>query len=118
MATGALFIGWGPAVVGREQKAIQVFGEALAYWGQLQARGVVDSFEPIQLMPHGGDLSGFMLAKGDEAKLAALMLDPEFTALNGRAQLVVTNFGVVLGYTGEGLQKLFEGFGQAAAELA
>lgn len=29
MAQAALCIGWGPAVVGREQKALQVFNEVL-----------------------------------------------------------------------------------------
>ncbi len=36
MATGALVIGWGPAVRGREQKALQVFNEAIQYYTQLQ----------------------------------------------------------------------------------
>ena len=118
MAKGALFVGWGPAVVGREGKALQVFGEAIEYHMQLQARGTIDSFEPVALDPHGGDLAGFLVVKGDRNKLAALLVDDEFVNLNARAQLVVTNFGVVLGHTGEDLQRLFQEFGKNAAELA
>jgi hypothetical protein len=118
MAKGAMFVGWGPAVVGREAKALQVFDEAIKYYTQLQGRGAIDSFEPVALQPHGGDLAGFLLIKGDREKLAAMLADDEFVALNGRAQLVVTNFGVVLAHTGEDLQRLFQDFGKNAAELA
>jgi hypothetical protein len=118
MAKGALFVGWGPAVTGREQKAVSVFQEALDYYGRLQRAGEIDSFEAFLLQPHGGDLGGFLLAKGDLEKLAALQVKDEFVRLNGRAQLVVTNFGVVLAYTGEGLQALMADFAKNAAELA
>ena len=118
MANAALFIGWGPAVVGREQKAIQVFGEGVAYWTRLQQAGEIESFEACQLEPHGGDLAGFCLLRGDEGRLAQLRVSEEFQRLNGRAQLVVTNFGVVGATTGEALNQLFAQFGQNAAELA
>jgi hypothetical protein len=118
MAKGALFVGWGAAVAGREAKALQVFGEAIQYYTRLQGRGAIDGFEPVALQPHGGDLAGFLLVKGDREKLAALLVDDEFINLNARAQLVVTNFGVVLGHTGEDLQRLFQEFGKNAAELA
>ena len=118
MAAGVLFIGWGPAVVGREQQALKVFGDAVAYWTGLQQRGEITSFEPVALEPHGGELAGFALLHGDQEPLNRLRLDPEFVDLNTRAQLVVTNFGVVMGYVGEGLNQLFAGFGKHAAELA
>jgi hypothetical protein len=119
MATaGALFIGWGRAVDGREQKALQVFGEAIAYYGRLQQAGTIDGFEAFQLQPHGGDLAGFLILKGDQEKLARLLIDQDFVRLNTRAQLVVTNFGAVLAHTGEDMQQLFADFGRNAAELA
>ncbi len=65
MAMGALFIGWGQAVHGREQKALEVFQEALRYSGRLQQDGEIQSFEPVALEPHGGDLAGFLLINGD-----------------------------------------------------
>ena len=118
MAKGALFVGWGSPVPGREQKALQVFAEAVAYYGRLQQAGDIDGFEPFLLQPHGGDLSGFLLVKGDLPKLAGLLVADEFVRLNGRSQLVVTNFGVVLAHTGEDLQRLFAEFGKEAAELS
>ena len=34
MAGEALFLGWGPVVRGREQKAFQVFQETIEYYGR------------------------------------------------------------------------------------
>ena len=65
MANAALVIGWGPVVPGREQKALQVFGEAIQYYTRLQQQGQIESFEPVALEPHGGDLNGFLLVRGD-----------------------------------------------------
>ena len=55
MADSGLFIGWGEVVRGREERALEVFNETIAYYGQLQADGRIESFEPCLLEPHGGD---------------------------------------------------------------
>ena len=107
MATGALFIGWGASVHGRERQGLQVFNEGLQYYAGLQQRGDIESFEPVLLEPHGGDLSGFILIRGDQEKLARLRTDPEFLRLNTRASLVVQNFGVVGAYVGEQQAQLY-----------
>jgi hypothetical protein len=117
MAQGALFIGWGAAAHGREQQALQLFGEAMAHWGGLQQRGEIDSFLAVGLEPHGGDLAGFVLMQGDEAKLARLRTDEEFVRMTARAQLCLDSVGVVGAYAGEGLQRLVATFGQAVGEL-
>ena len=49
MATGALVIGWGPPVRGREQKALQVFNESIQFYTRLQQQGTIESFEPVAL---------------------------------------------------------------------
>ena len=64
MADAGLFIGWGEVVRGRETEALEVFNETLAYYGRLQEEGAIESFEPVFLEPHGGDLSGFILIRG------------------------------------------------------
>jgi hypothetical protein len=117
MAMGALFLGWGPVVRGREQKSLEVFQEALQYYSRLQQQGEIQSFEAVALEPHGGDLDGFLLIKGDPDKLARLRGSDEFIALTTRAQQVVDNVGIVGAFVGEGLQSLFADFGKQAAEL-
>lgn len=117
MANAAIFIGWGAAVVGREQQALQVFQEAVQYWTRLQQQGAIESFEPLALEPHGGDLAGFCLIKGDRQQLSQLRYSDEWQRLNVRAETVVTHIGVVDAHLGEGLQRLFGALQQAATEL-
>jgi len=118
MATAAFVIVWGPTVRGRELKALQVFNEAIQYYTRLQQEGTIESFEPVALEPHGGDLEGFVLVRGDREKLNALRTSEEFLRLNNRAALVVNNLGVINAFIGEELQRLFADFGTQAAELS
>lgn len=118
MATAALFIGWGPAVIGREQKAVQVFSEVVQYYTQLQQQGTIESFEPVALEPHGGELQGFLLIRGEQEKLNQLRTNEDFMRLNNRGSLVVQNLGVVGALIGEGLQRLFADFQAQAADLS
>ena len=95
MADAGLFIGWGEVVRGREAQAVELFNETLEYYGRLQEEGTIESFEPVFLEPHGGDLYGFILIRGDAEKLAALRVSDEFTQLSIRVGLIVEGFGVV-----------------------
>jgi hypothetical protein len=117
MATGALVIGWGPAVRGRELKALQVFNEAIQYYTRLQQQGTIESFEPVALEPHGGDLNGFVLVRGDREKLNALRTSEEFIHLTNRAELIVNNLGVITAFIGEELQRQLTDFGTLVSEL-
>ena len=95
MADAGLFIGWGAVARGREKEAVELFNEILGYYGRLQEDGEIESFEPVFLEPHGGDLSGFVLVRGEAEKLAAIRVGGEFTRYSIRAGLVVDGFGVV-----------------------
>jgi hypothetical protein len=108
MADAGLFIGWGEVVRGRENEAVEVFNETLAYYTRLQEEGTIESFEPVFLEPHGGDLNGFILIRGDAEKLAALRVSDEFTQLSLRATLIVDGFGVVGADLAERLQRQME----------
>jgi len=118
MADGVIFIGWGPAIPGREEKALQVFGEAVQYWTSLQQTGRIESIEAVALDPHGGELSGFALLRGDRATLGEVRGSDEFFRINTRAQLAVQNFGVVPGVTGSELQRLFALFEEQVRDFA
>jgi len=115
MADAALFVGWGHTVRGRERQALQVFGDAMAFYGGLQQNGEIESMEPIFLEPHGGDLIGFFLIRGDAEKLSALRVREDFERLNARASLVVEGFGVVGASIGTGIDDQM-GYFQAAIE--
>ena len=118
MADAGLFIGWGEVVRGRETEALEVFNETLGYYGRLQEEGSIESFEPVFLEPHGGDLSGFILIRGDAEKLASLRVSEEFTRFSLRAGLIVNNFGVVGADLAERLQRQMEYYTEQIAAFA
>lgn len=117
MAQGALMIGWGPTVRGREKKALEVFNEAIQYYARLQQQGTIESFEPVFLQFHGGDLQGFVLLRGDREKLSALQSNEEFMRISNRAALIVDNLGIINAYIGEELQKLLADYEPLLNEL-
>jgi hypothetical protein len=114
MSMTALFVGWGNPVRGRELKALQLFDEAMKYYSGLKQQGEIESFEAVVLEPHGGDLSGFLLVKGDAEKLMRLRTSDEFITLTARSQLLLENVGVTGAFIGEGLQALM---GQYASNV-
>jgi hypothetical protein len=103
MADGALFIGWGRVVRGREHEALSVFNEDMQFYAELQQKKEIESFEIVLLEAHGGDLSGFVLVKGDPEPLARLRTDPEFRRRMIRAALYVDDLGVVGALIGGGV---------------
>jgi hypothetical protein len=104
MADAGLFVGFGNPVRGRESQAIELFNETIAWYTQLQEEGEIESFEPVFLEPHGGDLGGFILIRGDAEKLSALRVSDEFTQFTIKASLVVDSIGVVGADMNERLQ--------------
>jgi hypothetical protein len=113
MAYGALFIGWGETHSGRERKAVELFMESLAYLTKLVEQGRVAFLEP-----HGGDLEGFFLVRGDLDELNTVRYEDDFQKMTVRAQAVVSSFGVVQAKTGEQLNKHMAWFTEAAREVS
>lgn len=117
MAGDALFLGWGPVVRGRELKALEVFQETLTYYANLQQDGRIDSFEPVLLAPHGGELAGFILLRGSRASLDEIRSSDEFRRLIARAASIVDDVGVIDAYTGEALAQQMSLFQAVSEEL-
>ena len=105
MADAGLFVGFGDPVRGRESQAVELFNEVITYYGRLQEEGEIESFEPVFLEPHGGDLGGFILLRGNAEKLAALRVSDEFTQISIRAGMCVESFGIVGADLAERLQR-------------
>src|SRR2546428_10575424 len=95
MADSGLFVGFFGPVRGREKQAVQVFNEAVGFYTKLQQDGEIESWDAVFLEPHGGDLNGFFLLRGDRDKLSAVRWSDEFLRLNMRASITVDGFGVV-----------------------
>ena len=107
MANSALFIGWNRSVAGREQQAMDLFMKVMEYYGKLQNDGKIESFEPVVLSNHGGDLNGFVLIKGDAAKLDKVRREDTFRNFSIEANFCLENFGVIDGYIGDGITEVF-----------
>ncbi len=117
MADAAIFVGWGQVVRGRETKALGVFNETLTYYARLQQEGIIESFEPVLLSAHGGDLAGFILIRGERTKLDTLKATDEFTRTTFRANLIVENLGVIDAAIGATLTTGMATFAAQFAEL-
>jgi len=117
MAGDGLFLSWGPVVRGREIKALEVFQETLTYYGTLQQEGKIESFEPVLIAPHGGDLAGFILLRGARASLDEIRNSDEFRRLVTRAAMIVDNISVLDAYTGEALAAQMAVFRSVSEEL-
>jgi hypothetical protein len=117
MADSGIFVGFGAPVRGRERQAINVFNEAFEYYSRLQQEGEIESFEPVLLEPHGGELGGFFLVRGDKDKLARVRVSEEFERVTARAQLIVENLGIVSTFLGERLMSQMAVFSQQVEEL-
>ena len=118
MAEMGVFIGWGAPVRGREAKGLEVFDEAVAYWGGLQQEGQIESFEVVLLYPHGGDLYGFALLRGSGESLDRIRASHEFNQITARAGLIVEGLGVVSVALGDSLGPQVQHYREALETLA
>ena len=117
MTDRALFVGFGTPVRGREERAIEVFGEFVGMFGRMESDGRIEGMDVALLDPHGGDLGGFFIVHGSEAQCAALADDEEFRRASIDASLIVDNFGVVPAVTGERVPREMAMYTQAVGKV-
>ena len=101
MSSNVIFMGWNRSVPGREAMSAEHLQEVLQYLGGLQQAGAIESFQPVLLSAHGGDLNGFILIQGDSAQLDAVASSEEWMAHVTRGGLHLEGLGVVRGATGD-----------------
>jgi hypothetical protein len=117
MSESALFVGWGQPVRGREKRSLDVFNDAVTYYGERLADGSIESFEPVLLNPHGGGLQGFFLIKGSAQGLATMQASEEFQRLHVRAGMIVEDLGIIEAWVGDAILSQLGYFGDAAGEF-
>jgi hypothetical protein len=117
MADRALFVGFGAPVRGREERALEVFGEFVAMFGRMQSDGRIEGMDVTLLDSHGGDLGGFFMVHGTEEQCAALTNDEEFRRAAIDANLIVDNFGVVPASTGDRVTREMGMYSEAVAKV-
>lgn len=117
MAGEALFIGWGAVVRGREKRALEVFEESVQYYARLQGDGSIEGFDVFLLAPHGGDLNGFVILRGERSKLTEVRFSGEFEDLVARASAIIDSLGVIIAYGGDALAQQMGRFRAVADEF-
>jgi len=73
MGTNVLLFGWNRSIAGREKVSAGHFEEFVKYLSGLQRSGAIQGFDVVFLDPHGGDLNGFFLVKGEPSRLYSLV---------------------------------------------
>lgn len=116
MADRALFLSWGPIVRGREKHALEVFNEAVAYYGTLQQEDRIERFDVVLLAP-SPHIEGFACLFGSHAQIDALREDDRFQRLTIAAELIVDHLSLVEGFTGEGIGRQVGMLQQALDQL-
>ncbi len=114
MADRLLFLSWGSPVRGMEERSVEVFNEALGYYGRLQQEGRIESFEVVLLSPNGG-LNGYMELRGGAAQLAAVREDMAFRRILVDAAMIVDDLRITDGYCNEGVAEAMGIFQEAVA---
>ncbi|MGZ4583910.1 MAG: hypothetical protein ACXVYI_06075 [Mycobacterium sp.] len=118
MAEAALCVAWGTPARGREKAALGVFNESMQYWERLQQSGKIERFDVAMLAPSGGDLGGFILARGTASQLDALRRDGEFQEILNRVQMIADRVLINDAYVDEGLGQLIGVYDKVVTEFA
>lgn len=108
MTEGALFIGWGALIPGREIAALDVFKEAKTFYEGLLKKGEITTFEPVLLSHVGSPFYGFFLLRGDTTKLATLVNQDAFMHLTTKASLVCENIAVIPAFVGSAVSQIID----------
>lgn len=101
MSANVVFVGWNRSTPGREGQSAAHFQEFAQFLGGLQQSGAIQSFEAVLLDPHGGDLNGFFLIRGESAKLDGVSASDAWQTHMTRAGLHLDGLGTIRGATGE-----------------
>jgi hypothetical protein len=116
MADRVLFVSWGQTVRGAEERALEVFNEALGILGRMQQDGRIEKFDVV-LMDPNGDLDGYIEVFGSAEQLAALREDEEFLRNTIDAQLCVDRIVHTTGYCNDGVARMMGLYQEAVAKV-
>jgi hypothetical protein len=101
MTETALFVGWGGAFPGREHAALEGFHEWMRILEESKQKGEIEDFMNVLLGPHGGELDGFTLVFGEQAKLVQLSEREDIHRMEIAATREFAKFMVVPATTGK-----------------
>jgi hypothetical protein len=116
MADSVLLISWGTAVRGREERALEVFNEAVGLWGRMQQEGRIESFD-LALFGPSGDISGYIALRGSSDQLNAVRDSDDYHGAIADAVLCADGLRVSLGVVNEGIARQLTRYQEALAKV-
>lgn len=116
MADRVLVISWGETVRGREERALEVFNDAVGLMGRMQQDGRIESFDIVLLAPTGS-VTGYFEVHGSAEQLAAVQEDEEFQRNTVDASLIVENLRHMSGFTNEAVAQQMAMYQEAIAKV-
>lgn len=116
MADRVLFIGWTTPVRGREERAVEVFNDALGICGRMQQDGRIEGFDVVLLTPNDG-LGGYIEMHGTAEQLAAVREDEEFRRNTIDANLSVEGIRHIDGFANEAVARQMAMYQEALAKV-
>jgi len=111
-------ITWGSGITGREAKGMEVFNEALGFWGAKQQAGDVEAVH-VGTVETGNteSFAGYLLVEGDRAKLDEIIASEEYKVINVKAVLIVRNFTINHCDTGDAIGQSIERYTSVREKL-
>ena len=116
MSDRVLFISWGQTVRGAEERAVEVFNEAIGLLGRKQQEGAIEGFDVVLLEPNTM-CDGFIVARGTTAQIDGLRDDDEFRRNTVDAAMIVDGINHIEGYTNEGVAQMMTIYQEAIAKV-
>ena len=116
MADRMLFIGWANPVRGAEERALEVFNDAMGLLGRMQQDGRIESFDVCLLAPNS-ELNGYITVRGTEEQISSMRIDPEFQRNTVDAELSVEGIRHIDGYTNAGVASQMALYQEAIASV-
>jgi hypothetical protein len=116
MADRVLFLTWGAPVAGREERSVEVFNDAVGYYGRLQQEGRIERFD-VALFGANARTNGYMVLHGSHEQLDAVEEDTEFRDILAAAALVVSDLDVSEGVTDAGIAAEMERYQAQVARV-
>ena len=117
MSDRLLFIGWDEVTRGREERAVEVFNEAVGLYGRMQQEGRIERFDVVFLPPNGSGLQGYFELHGTAEQIHAVRDSEDFLRSALDASMIVEDFRMIDGYTNEAIAEQMGMFMEAAAKV-
>ncbi len=104
-SSNVLFVQWGNAINGREQKSLELFMNAQEFFFNLKNQGSIETCDFIGFETGNCTQNlGCLVVRGTPSQIENVRQTDKWRELTGKARDLVQNFQVNYGWTGDSLR--------------